>query len=131
LAGKLICHGVGRRKTSVARVWLKTGNGSVSVNKLDFNDYFRDEFKRADILRPLEITGMMGKFDLLVNVKGGGVIGQAEAMRLGIARALLEVNEDFRKKLSQEGLLTRDPRMKERKKYGRKGARAGFQYSKR
>jgi small subunit ribosomal protein S9 len=127
----LTYHGVGRRKTSVARVWLKPGNGSISINKKEFDKYFVDEYKRGDIIRPLEITGTMGKYDIYVNVNGGGKTGQAEAMRLGISRALLKVSEDFRRKLSREGLLTRDPRMKERKKYGKKGARASFQYSKR
>lgn len=124
-------HGVGSRKTSVARVWMRSGDGKINVNKRAFEDYFKDEYKRADILKPLEVTGMMGKFDIYVNVNGGGVTGQAEAIRLGIARSLLEVNDDFRTKLSQEGLLTRDARMKERRKYGQKGARAGYQRSKR
>jgi small subunit ribosomal protein S9 len=122
---------VGRRKTSVARVWLRPGDGSININNSEFETYFKNEYKREDILRPIRITGTDGKFNITVNVKGGGITGQAEAIRLGISRALLEVSDDFRKILSQEGLLTRDPRMKERKKYGRKGARAGYQYSKR
>jgi len=124
--------GIGRRKTSVARVWLKPGSRKIVVNKRrNFEEYFPNEFIRRDILRPLEVTGTMGKFGILVNVNGGGLVGQAEAVRLGIARALLKVDEEFKSLLRKQGLLTRDPRMKERKKYGQKGARAKFQFSKR
>jgi len=124
--------GTGRRKTAIARVWLKPGSREIVVNKRrNFEEYFPNEFIRRDVLRPLEVTGTMGKFGILVNVNGGGLVGQAEAVRLGIARALLKVDEEFKSLLRKQGLLTRDPRMKERKKYGQKGARAHFQFSKR
>jgi len=123
--------GTGRRKTAVARVWLRPGSSELIVNKRGFESYFPNEYVRHDILKPLEITGMMGKFGILANVRGGGISGQAEAVRLGIARALLKVDENFKSLLRKHGLLTRDPRMKERKKYGQRGARARFQFSKR
>lgn len=122
---------VGRRKTSVARVILKNGNGKIVVNDKEFEQFFPQLLSREDILLPLKVTETEGKYDVHVNVKGGGTTGQAQAVRLGIARALIEINPEFRNKLKSEGLLTRDPRMVERKKYGRPKARKRFQFSKR
>jgi len=122
---------VGRRKTSVARVILRNGNGKVVINKREFNDYFPLKYHRDDIEAPLKVTETLGKYDIIVNVQGGGVSGQSEAVRLGISRALLEVNGDFRAPLKAQGFLRRDPRMVERKKYGRPKARKRFQFSKR
>lgn len=122
---------VGRRKTSVARVILKNGNGKIVVNDKDFEQFFPQLLSREDILLPLKVTETEGKYDVHVNVKGGGTTGQAQAVRLGIARALIEINPEYRNKLKVEGLLTRDPRMVERKKYGRPKARKRFQFSKR
>jgi small subunit ribosomal protein S9 len=124
-------YGTGKRKTAVARVFLRPGTGRVRVNDLKFEDYFRNETLRTIINQPLQTTETAGKFDILVNVSGGGLAGQAGAVQLGISRALLEFNGELRKKLRQGGFLTRDARMKERKKYGQKGARKRFQYSKR
>jgi len=127
-----IYRGTGRRKTAIARVWLKPGEGQrIIVNRRNFEEYFPDIYCRRDILSPLEATDMNGKFDLLVNVNGGGISGQAEATRLGLARALVNYKEGLKSVLRKSGLLTRDPRMKERKKYGQRGARARFQFSKR
>jgi small subunit ribosomal protein S9 len=122
---------VGRRKTAVARVILKNGNGKITVNDKEFEKFFPQLLSREDILLPFKATETEGKFDVHVNVKGGGTTGQAQAVRLGIARALIEYNPELRSKLKVEGLLTRDPRMVERKKYGRPKARKRFQFSKR
>lgn len=122
---------VGRRKTSVARVILKSGSGKIVVNDKEFEQFFPQLLSREDILLPLKVTETEGKYDVQVNVNGGGTTGQAQAVRLGIARALVEINPEFRNKLKVEGLLTRDPRMVERKKYGRPKARKRFQFSKR
>jgi small subunit ribosomal protein S9 len=122
---------VGRRKTAVARVILKNGNGKITVNNKEFEQFFPQLLSREDILLPLKVTETEGKYDVHVNVNGGGTTGQAQAVRLGIARALIEHNPEFRSKLKVEGLLTRDPRMVERKKYGRPKARKRFQFSKR
>lgn len=122
---------VGRRKTSTARVTLKNGSGSILVNRKPIEKYFAVEVLRRDIHTPFEITETAGRYDTFVNVSGGGASGQAGAIKLGIARALVSVNEDFRPKLRQSGLLTRDPRMVERKKYGQRKARKRFQFSKR
>jgi small subunit ribosomal protein S9 len=122
---------IGRRKTSVARVILRNGNGKITVNKKEFEKAFPLLVNRNDIAKPLEITETLGKYDVLINVRGGGFTGQAQAIRLGIARALIDLNPDFRPALKSEGLLTRDPRMVERKKYGRPKARKRFQFSKR
>ena len=122
---------VGRRKTSVARVILKAGSGAIVVNKQPFEKYFPQEIYRADITKPFSVTETAGKYDVAVTVEGGGVAGQAGAMRLGIARALLEASDEFRTSLRSHALLTRDPRMVERKKYGQKKARKRFQFSKR
>ncbi len=122
---------IGRRKTSVARVILRNGNGKITVNGKEFEHAFPQLLSREDILNPFKVTETMGNFDVLVNVHGGGTTGQAQAIRLGIARALTEMNPDFRPALKKEGFLTRDPRMVERKKYGQPKARKRFQFSKR
>lgn len=124
-------YGTGRRKSAVARVFLRPGSGAMRVNNLKFEDYFKDESLRMIIHQPLQATETAGKFDVLVNVRGGGMAGQANAVKLGISRALVEFNAELRKKLRQGGFLTRDARIKERKKYGQKGARKRFQFSKR
>ena len=124
-------YGTGRRKTSVARVYLRPGNGDIKVNRRAFENYFPNEALQMIIRQPLKLTETVGKFDILVNVDGGGTAGQAGAVRHGITRALLEYNPDFRPSLKKAGLITRDPRKKERKKYGQKGARKRFQFSKR
>lgn len=124
-------YGTGRRKTSVARVYLRPGEGKMTVNRRDFENYFPNEALRMIINQPLSLTESGGKFDILVNVMGGGSAGQAGAVRHGITRALLKYNSDLRPTLKKAGLITRDPRKKERKKYGQKGARARFQFSKR
>ena len=123
--------GTGRRKTSVARVRLATGTGKITVNGRAFENYFPTETTRGIVSQPLTLTGTADKYDVRVNVSGGGPTGQAGAVRHGIARALLHVDANFRAQLKAEGLLTRDPRMKERKKYGQPGARKRFQFSKR
>jgi small subunit ribosomal protein S9 len=123
--------GTGRRKTAVARVRLSVGTGKIVVNGRAFEKYFPVESHRVTALQPLTVTGMGDKYDALVNVRGGGPNGQADAVRHGLARALLTVDANFRPVLKAEGLLTRDPRMRERKKYGQPGARKRFQYSKR
>ena len=124
-------YGTGRRKTSTARVYLRPGSGDIKVNRRTFDDYFPNEALRMIIRQPLSLTDTLGKFDILVNVDGGGTAGQAGAVRHGITRALLEFNADLRPTLKKAGLVTRDPRQKERKKYGQKGARKRFQFSKR
>jgi small subunit ribosomal protein S9 len=121
----------GRRKTSVARVILRPGEGKLVVNRRGFQDYFPSEALRAEIQQPLVSTELAGKFDIMVNARGGGIHGQAGATKLGIARALIVFNPELRPRLRQGGFLTRDPRAKERKKYGQKGARKRFQFSKR
>jgi len=121
----------GRRKTSVARVILRPGEGKLVVNRRAFQSYFPSEALRAEIQQPLVSTELAGKFDVLVNASGGGIHGQAGATKLGIARALIIFNPELRPRLRQGGFLTRDPRAKERKKYGQKGARKRFQFSKR
>ena len=124
-------YGTGRRKTSTARVFLRPGNGTISVNRREFANYFPTEVLRTEIRQPLVLTETADKFDILATVAGGGVSGQAGAVRLGIARALVEYNLELRPALKKEGLLTRDARAKERKKYGLAGARKRFQFSKR
>src|SRR5262245_7844496 len=123
--------GTGRRKTSIARVRLMSGTGKITVNGRTFENYFPMESLRGAAAQPLTVTGMADKFDARINVQGGGPSGQAGAVRHGIARALLVADANLRSTLKAEGLLTRDPRMKERKKYGQPGARKRFQYSKR
>ena len=124
-------YGTGRRKTSTARVFLRPGTGAISVNQRAFEAFFPTEALRTQIRRPLVITESTEKFDILTTVEGGGVSGQAGAVRLGISRALVEYNLELRKALKDEGMLTRDARAKERKKYGMAGARKRFQFSKR
>ena len=124
-------YGTGRRKTSTARVYLRPGTGEIKVNRRSFEEYFPNEALRMIIRQPLNLTDTVGKFDILINVLGGGTAGQAGAVRHGITRALMEFNPDLRGALKKSGFVTRDPRQKERKKYGQKGARARFQFSKR
>lgn len=124
-------YGTGRRKTSVARVFLRPGTGNIVVNKVPVDQYFDRESLKLVLRQPLDTVNNGGDFDVYVNVCGGGKAGQAGAIRLGIARALLEVNPDFRGDLKKRGLLTRDSRKVERKKYGQPGARKHFQFSKR
>ncbi len=124
-------YGTGRRKSATARVYLRPGAGEVKVNHKAFERYFPNETLRMIIRQPLQLTETTNKFDLVINVAGGGPAGQAGAIRHGITRALLEYNADLRPTLKHAGLVTRDPRIKERKKYGQKGARKRFQFSKR
>jgi small subunit ribosomal protein S9 len=124
-------YATGRRKTSTARVFLRPGTGTINVNRRAFESFFTTEALRTQIRTPLVLTETADKFDILATVAGGGVSGQAGAVRLGIARALVEYNAELRKRLKDEGMLTRDARAKERKKYGMAGARKRFQFSKR
>ena len=124
-------YGTGRRKKAIARVYLMPGKGKVTINKRDIDEYFGLETLKTIVRQPLVATENVEKFDVLVNVKGGGTTGQAGAIRHGIARALVQADADFRPVLKKEGFLTRDPRMKERKKYGLKAARRAPQFSKR
>ncbi len=124
-------YGTGRRKKSIARVYLTPGKGKITVNKRPLDEYFGLETLKVIVRQPLAATQTEGKYDILVNVKGGGYTGQAGAIRHGVARALLKVDDEFRPILKKEGYLTRDPRMKERKKYGLKKARRAPQFSKR
>jgi small subunit ribosomal protein S9 len=124
-------YATGRRKTSVGRVWIRPGAGRIVVNRRAFDDYFPRETLRMIIAQPLEVTSTVGQFDVFATVRGGGPSGQAGAVRHGLARALARFDEKFRGPLKKAGLLTRDPRMRERKKYGQPGARQKFQYSKR
>jgi len=127
----MVINTLGRRKTSVARLYMKPGSGVIMINGRTFENYFPSEVLRLIVCQPLELTKNMANFDLKVNLDGGGIKGQAEALRLAISRALLEVDAEHRKPLKVEGFLTRDPRMVERKKYGRRKARRRFQFSKR
>ena len=124
-------YGTGRRKSSIARVYVTAGTGKITINKRDIDEYFGLETLKVIVRQPLVATGTDGKFDVLVNVKGGGFTGQAGAIRHGIARALIVAEPELRTALKKEGYLTRDPRMKERKKYGLKAARRAPQFSKR
>jgi len=124
-------YGTGRRKSSVARVFLRPGSGNFTVNQKPFETYFVTEQQRVSAKRPLALTELAANFDVLTTVSGGGVSAQADAVKMGIARALLEFNVELRKTLKSDGLLSRDARIKERKKYGQKGARKRFQFSKR
>jgi small subunit ribosomal protein S9 len=126
-----VINTIGRRKTAVARIYLKPGNGQITVNKRDVKDYFTTSILQYVVNQPFQITGNEGKYDLKVNLDGGGVKGQAEALRLAISRALVEINGEWRTTLKSKGLLRRDPRMVERKKPGQKKARKKFQFSKR
>ncbi|RPI06696.1 MAG: 30S ribosomal protein S9 [Ignavibacteriae bacterium] len=122
---------VGRRKNAIARVRLLDGSGKITVNKREFENYFPLEIQRDEIMKPFKVTDTMGRYDVMILVNGGGPVGQAGAVRLGIARSLVAIDEDARTALRGAGLLTRDPRMVERKKYGQKKARKRFQFSKR
>ena len=125
------CYGTGRRKKSIARVYLMPGKGNITINKRDIDDYFGLETLKVIVRQPFAVTDTIDKFDVLVNVCGGGYTGQAGAIRHGISRALLQAEADYRPVLKKAGFLTRDPRMKERKKYGLKAARRAPQFSKR
>ena len=131
LRGPYVSYGTGRRKTSVARVYLKPGTGEILCNGRSLNDYFSRPLLEVMVTQPLQLTQQHGKFDVVARIHGGGLAGQAGAVRLGIARALIELDPKLRRPLKKAGYLTRDPRMVERKKYGRPGARKRFQFSKR
>jgi len=131
VAAAIQYYGTGRRKTSTARVFLRPGSGVVTINRKPIEQAFPTEALRTQIRRPLAVTETAEKFDVLATIAGGGIAGQAGALRLGIARALVEYNVELRPQLKKEGFLTRDARIKERKKYGQKGARKRFQFSKR
>src|SRR5918912_988074 len=124
-------YATGKRKIAIARAWLSPGNGTVTVNARTFDNYFPRQTLRSVIQQPLELTGLLGKYDVKATCTGGGITGQAGALRHAIAKALVTMNAAHREVLKKEGLLTRDSRVKERKKYGQKGARKRFQYSKR
>ena len=124
-------YATGRRKTAIARTWIKPGSGEIVINNRPVEDYFPIEIIRADMIQPFKITNTVGSYDVKATVVGGGIAGQADAVRHGITRALVAVNPDFRITLKRAGFIKRDPRVKERKKYGQKGARARFQFSKR
>ncbi|MFH2007168.1 MAG: 30S ribosomal protein S9 [bacterium] len=124
-------YATGRRKTSIARVWMSPGTGQITINKREFDEYFTRATSRLVVLQPLELTDAVQRFDLKVNVNGGGMSGQAMAIKHGISRALEKMSPELRPTLKRAGYLTRDARVKERKKYGRRGARARFQFSKR
>ena len=124
-------YATGRRKTAIARTWIKPGSGEIVINNRPVEEYFPIEIIRADMVQPFKITNTYGSYDVKATVVGGGIAGQADAVRHGITRALVSVNPDFRLTLKRAGFIKRDPRVKERKKYGQKGARARFQFSKR
>ena len=124
-------HAIGRRKTSVARVYVKPGKGEITINKRELSNYFSTGTLQYKVRQPWSLTDNLNNFDVTVNVEGGGITGQAEAIRLGLSRALCEINPELRITLKPEGLMTRDPRMVERKKFGQKKARKRFQFSKR
>ncbi|QNL21214.1 30S ribosomal protein S9 [Hyphobacterium sp. CCMP332] len=126
-----VINSLGRRKTSIARIYMKEGKGKIEVNNKDYKEYFPTEVLQLIINQPFELTNTKGNYDLHVNVRGGGFNGQAEAVRLAISKALVEIDEENRPLLKKDGLLTRDPRMVERKKYGKRKARRSFQFSKR
>ncbi len=126
-----VFYATGKRKSAIARVRMKPGEGKFEINRRALDEYFGNEISKMVIKQPIELTETSGKYDIYVNVKGGGISGQAGAIRHGIAKALLDVNSDFRGILKKAGLITRDSRIKERKKYGQRKARAKFQFSKR
>ncbi len=128
---ELIHYGTGRRKHATARVYMKPGSGDITINKRPIDTYFANEVLKMVVKQPLQLTETVETFDIVVTVRGGGSAGQAGAIRHGITRALMEYDSELRPRLKTEGLVTRDPRMKERKKYGLKGARARYQFSKR
>jgi small subunit ribosomal protein S9 len=131
MAQTLDIHTVGKRKNSIARIYLRPGTGKIVVNSREFENYFPVEISRMIIRQPLELVNVGSEIDIFVNVLGGGIFGQAGAIKQGISKALLQLNPEFRPVLKKAGFLTRDARIKERKKYGQKGARARYQYSKR
>jgi len=131
MAQENIYYATGRRKTAIARTWVKPGNGDVTINDRPLDDYFKLESSKTEMLQPFVITNTSGKYDVRVRVLGGGVNGQSGAIRLGITKALMQIDPDFRQPLKRAGFVKRDPRAKERKKYGQRGARARFQFSKR
>jgi small subunit ribosomal protein S9 len=131
MAQENIYYATGRRKTAIARTWVKPGNGDVTINDRPIDDYFKLESAKTEMLQPFVITNTSGKYDVRVRVLGGGVNGQSGAIRLGITKALMQIDPDFRQPLKRAGFVKRDPRAKERKKYGQRGARARFQFSKR
>ncbi len=124
-------YSTGRRKRAVARVWMMPGSGKIAINRRELDDYFGRATSKMILRQPLELTETLGRYDIYINVAGGGLSGQADAIRHGITRALMKINASFRPALKKEGYVTRDPRIKERKKYGQRGARARFQFSKR
>ncbi|UCF73211.1 MAG: 30S ribosomal protein S9 [Deltaproteobacteria bacterium] len=124
-------YATGKRKSAIARVWMKLGDGKILINKRPIDEYLTTETAKMIVAQPLELTNAMGRYDIAVNVKGGGFSGQVGAIRHGISRALLKISPEFREPLKKGGFLTRDSRIKERKKYGLRSARARFQYSKR
>ena len=124
-------YATGRRKTAIARTWIKPGSGEIVINNRPVKEYFPIETIRTDMIQPFKITNTFGSYDVKATVVGGGIAGQADAVRHGITRALISLNPDFRLALKRAGFIKRDPRVKERKKYGQKGARARFQFSKR
>jgi small subunit ribosomal protein S9 len=126
-----IYYATGKRKTAIARTWIKPGSGEITINNRPVENYFPIEATREEMIQPFKITNTLGSYDVRATVVGGGVAGQAGAVRHGITRALVSVNPDFRLTLKKAGFIKRDPRVKERKKYGQKGARARFQFSKR
>ncbi|MFC1812844.1 30S ribosomal protein S9 [Thermodesulfobacteriota bacterium] len=126
-----VYYATGKRKSAIARTWLKPGNGEISINNRTLDDYFKVETAKAVMLQPLNLTNTLGSYDVKVRVSGGGFLGQAGAIRHGITRALMQADPDLRSPLKRAGFVTRDARVKERKKYGQKGARARFQFSKR
>jgi small subunit ribosomal protein S9 len=131
MAQENIYYATGRRKTAIARTWVKPGSGDVTINDRPLDDYFKLESSKTEMLQPFVITNTSGKYDVRVRVLGGGVNGQSGAIRLGITKALMQIDPDFRQTLKRAGFVKRDPRAKERKKYGQRGARARFQFSKR
>jgi len=124
-------YATGKRKSAIARVWMKLGDGKITINKRPIDEYLTTDVAKMIVTQPLELTNTVGRYDIMVNVKGGGYSGQVGAIKHGISRALLHVSPEFREPLKKEGFLTRDPRIKERKKYGLRSARARYQYSKR
>jgi small subunit ribosomal protein S9 len=124
-------YATGRRKQAVARVWMMPGSGKISINRRDIDDYFGRATSKMILRQPLELTETVNRYDIFVNVAGGGLSGQADAIQHGITRSLMQINASFRPALKKAGYVTRDPRIKERKKYGQRGARARFQFSKR
>jgi small subunit ribosomal protein S9 len=124
-------YSTGRRKRAVARVWMMPGTGKIAINRREIDDYFGRATSKMVLRQPLELTDTLGRYDIYINVSGGGLSGQAEAIRLGVTRSLMKINASFRPALKKAGYVTRDPRIVERKKYGQRGARARFQFSKR